>query len=360
MVKEKQIDIELMRILAAFFVIFNHTGRNGFFLFSAYENHDIWYWIYLFISVFCKFSVPLFFMISGALMLDKETESYLNLWGRKILKILALLFIWSIPHYLIFVYNGDAEFDFITFITRFAVTNWNSSLWYLYAYIPFLMSVPLLQRIAKALSNKEYLYLISLAVGFLSLLPVGQYLIWRGHYEFNNYFRLEWVCSNILLYPLIGFFFRHRISDLLDKKKIILLWILNIIAIFVSCYLTNHRASLTGELSEAKSQMFHNTFVLVNCTSIFVTCQYFVRHVHIAPWIQRVIVSLGGCTFGVYLLHMFIHRFFGEIGLIKWIYNIFKVTPMLSIWLYCACVFAVGYLFTLLLKRIPVVRKIIS
>ena len=75
MLARKCLDIELMRILAAFFVIFNHTGTTAFFLFPFYDVHTVSYWGCLFLSVFCKFSVPLFFMISGALLLDREEEA---------------------------------------------------------------------------------------------------------------------------------------------------------------------------------------------------------------------------------------------------------------------------------------------
>lgn len=52
--------IEIMRIIAIFFVIFNHTGNKGFFLFSQHQAGGMQFWIYLLVSVFCKFSVPLF------------------------------------------------------------------------------------------------------------------------------------------------------------------------------------------------------------------------------------------------------------------------------------------------------------
>ena len=59
--KEKNIYLEAMRVIAIFFVIFNHTGSNGYTLFSQEPIGSGKFWIYLFISVFCKFSVPLFF-----------------------------------------------------------------------------------------------------------------------------------------------------------------------------------------------------------------------------------------------------------------------------------------------------------
>ena len=56
--KNKIIYLEILRIIAAFFVIFNHTGNDGFFLFSLKSSNHLPFWIYAFISVFCKFAVP--------------------------------------------------------------------------------------------------------------------------------------------------------------------------------------------------------------------------------------------------------------------------------------------------------------
>lgn len=68
--KRNLLHIELIRIIAAYFVIFNHTNKKGFFLFSVYERGSLQYWVYMIFSVFCKISVPLFFMIVGALLLN--------------------------------------------------------------------------------------------------------------------------------------------------------------------------------------------------------------------------------------------------------------------------------------------------
>lgn len=96
--------IEFMRIMATFFVIFNHAGMNGFFLFSKYETSTLHFWIYLFISVFCKFSVPLFLAISGAVLLKKENESIGYVWTHRIKRIFcAFLFcfvVFSVGHFI--------------------------------------------------------------------------------------------------------------------------------------------------------------------------------------------------------------------------------------------------------------------
>ena len=96
--KEKNIYLEAMRVIAIFFVIFNHTGSNGYTLFSQEPIGSGKFWIYLFISVFCKFSVPLFFAISGALMLEKQYD-HKKLFER-IMRIFIVLFVFSFAYYI--------------------------------------------------------------------------------------------------------------------------------------------------------------------------------------------------------------------------------------------------------------------
>ena len=98
-----------MRIFACFFVIFNHTGDRGVFLFSLYDANTLQFWLYMLVSVFCKFSVPLFFMIFGALMLQREPESLKKLWVRRILRMMLILLIWSFFYYLVEVFWNSTQ-----------------------------------------------------------------------------------------------------------------------------------------------------------------------------------------------------------------------------------------------------------
>ena len=81
--KKKLLYIEFLRAIAVLFVIFNHTGGDGFRLFLKYPAGSIQYWTCLSVSIFCKFAVPVFFMISGALLLGKD-EPLKVLWKKRI------------------------------------------------------------------------------------------------------------------------------------------------------------------------------------------------------------------------------------------------------------------------------------
>ena len=63
--------LDVLRIIAIVFVLFNHTNGYGFFLFSTVENTGA-YIISLILSVVCKCAVPIFFMVSGRLLMERE------------------------------------------------------------------------------------------------------------------------------------------------------------------------------------------------------------------------------------------------------------------------------------------------
>lgn len=358
--KWKQIDIELMRIIACFFVIFNHTETNGYFLFSLYDKHSLQFWIYLFLSVFCKFSVPLFFTISGALMLDREPEPLNRLWRYRILKMVIILVTWSLFYFFVEVYSGSFQLDFREFVIQLYSFSWNYSFWYLYAYISMLMTLPLLQRIVKALTNRDFVYILILVICFSSLLPVTEFILWQGKYNLNWNFRLQWLCTDIFIYPCLGYFLKARLKRFWTRKRIVLLWLTNIGTIIIAGYLTYVKSNITGILDESNSQSFHSVFAMINCATIFVTSEYICSNYNFPDYVKRMICSIGACTFGIYLLHVFYKE---KITAITQLWNIFHhqlgLNYMLTAFLYCGIVFVLGYITTILLKRIPVLNKII-
>ena len=358
----KNLDIELMRIVACFFVIFNHTENRGFFLFSLYAMNSLQFWLYMIVSVFCTFSVPLFFMIFGVLMLEREPETLKKLWGYRITRIMLILMIWSFFYYLVEVFWSHTQtFNIKEFMKQFFITDWNYSYWYLYAYMPMLMTTPLLQRIVKGLKDKDFLYMFLLFAVFNSFLPIVQYLLWKGSYNLNGNFRLGWLCSSIFVYPCFGYFLQSRFRKCRwNKKRLILLWIVNISTILISCYMTYLKARVTGECNENASQAFFVNFVIINWATTFITCKYVMERIKISEWMRKLIVSVGGCTFEIYLMHIL---FLKKLNWIEKLWEIFKnewhMNYMVTAFLVCGIVYLLGYIMSLILKKIPILNNLI-
>ncbi|MDE6212988.1 MAG: acyltransferase, partial [Lachnospiraceae bacterium] len=66
--KTKKVYYEWIRLIACFFVIFNHL--KGYVLFM--NASGIKQAFYMVLSAITKINVPLFFMVSGALLLEKQ------------------------------------------------------------------------------------------------------------------------------------------------------------------------------------------------------------------------------------------------------------------------------------------------
>ena len=167
--------------------------------------------------------------------------------------------------------------------------------------------------------------------------------------------------SNIVIFPLMGYFLSYRVKEFWNKKRILILWGINICTIFMSCYLTYYRASVMGVCNEESSQAFHDTFVLINCITVFVTCQYLNDKSQLLSKISKQIISLGGCTFGIYLTHIYIKD---HTAITRYISKLFQdiipIPRMLYAFIYCIIIFICGYIITLLLKKIPFIKRIVS
>lgn len=361
MKKERNLlHIECMRIIAAFFVIFNHTEGNGFFLFSGYPRGSFIYWLYMSISVFCKISVPLFFMIAGALLLKKEVPTK-KIWREKIMRMVLALCIFSMVSYIgMGVLSPDRELSVTDFFQKLYVKQINYSYWYIYAYIAMLMTLPFLQAIVKNIKEEHYRYLIGLFFCFMSVIPCLEYLLFQGNIVMYEKLRPEWILSQSVFYPLIGYYFENVYDWKKCNSKIIVRWItLALLGIGITCYMIYYMHGVTGECTLEHSQTFHSVFIFVPCIAIYMVMKYYwmTSSHHISNRLKKIISSLGASTFGIYLLHIPIREYCS--GLWDIFREDWKINYMLAALLFCIIVFAIGYVLTLCLKKIPGLKRLL-
>lgn len=346
--------IEILRILACFFVIFNHTGSDGFLLFASYPFTSIKYWLYLFLSIFCKFAVPCFFAISGVLLLKKDETLYFT-YTRRILKITISLLAFSFLYYLIEI-KSFSNINISVFLGKVISSSWNGTFWYLYAYIPFLMLLPLISALAKNLESKYFVYLFVLNFIFHWGVPLLKFFypqIAINDFFFNN---VKWAAVNVIEYPLLGYYIHYRMN--ITKKELAYLIGASGFTILISAALTAYKQSIGGGIDQA----FHNTFVIINTAMIIAVCKYVVENK--TEWFSdtkvKIIKSLGGATFGIYLFHVL---FLLKIGVAQKMLKFLKITlginDMLSCLIVCSSVFLAGYIATVILKRIPILKNLV-
>ena len=76
--KKKMVWLEMLRIFAVLLVIFNHTGDYGFHYWATLDG-GYRYWLFMACAALTVMNIPIFYMISGALLMGKE-ESIQTVW----------------------------------------------------------------------------------------------------------------------------------------------------------------------------------------------------------------------------------------------------------------------------------------
>lgn len=264
----KKIHLDILRIIAIYFIIFNHTYTNGYFLFSI-RRDSLFFPFYLFLSIACKIAVPIFFMISGALLLKKEDSLQLIL-KKRVLRIVIVLTVFSFFQYLYSLNFQFEEFSWSEFFTILYSSEHATAYWYLYAYLGYLLMIPFLRKLATYMSNKEFIWLILLRLIIGALLPIMQYLIWKGDIRSNPDFLLNIVVQDSIFYPLLGYYIEHLVPrKYINKKIMIQLLFASICAISISGLLTYYRCVQSNDWSVAPNQIFHSILIFIPAAAIF-------------------------------------------------------------------------------------------
>lgn len=361
-IENKKVYLEVMRIFATFFVIYNHTGLKGFLHHLTLEMMTLKYWVYLFLSIFCKFSVPLFLMISGALLIKKK-ETNGRIFKVRITKIVIALIGVSFLHYICQLKDGGENFNLLHFFQVLLTGQWSAHLWYLYMFIVYLICLPILRVLANNMERKHFQYVIWVSLA-IKLLSVIEFFLWQGKYGFNGYLKCEWFVSDILLFPLVGHYLENVVEiEKINKKHLLVMWVINIGFIMLMCYATYYKIILTGDISEQEAQTFHNIIPIINASAIYITVKYFCHKIICAEWINRGTISLGKCTFGIYLFHLLIegNQYIATVWMKinNFLHVYFGISHLVEMLLYCTFIMIISYFLILIMKKLPIIDKLI-
>lgn len=357
MKKKKDLYIEALRVLACLAVIFNHSPRSSYFLFAQREPGSWLYFFDLTASISCKFAVPAFLAISGAMMLHREI-SLKTLWTQRIPKTALMLAVFSLISHLIGAAAGKELLGVKDFIFKAYDQDHNYAYWYLYAYLAFLIASPMLSVLLRNLKDHELLYMLCAAMIFRSVLPAFEQLRWAGDHHLNAHFSLDWLAADIVLYPSIGYFLHHRMDVRACRRALPLLWLAAAAGMYISCLLTWREYQ---QLWITHIETYHKLFDGVYAAAMFATVRVLYEHVRPDGRLARMTLALGSCTLGVYLLHVPVMdhtRFFQEI---VWIpMDALHLPQLLCGVIYIVVLFMVCAIVTVVLKRIPGIGRLLK
>lgn len=349
---KRLLHLDILRLLSIYFVIFNHTGNRGFLLFSDIVDSKL-YFPYMLVSILCKTAVPLFFMITGALLLPKQ-ESLSKLFSKRILRMVAVLLLISIPYYFWLHRNQGLRLnDFLTYIYGNSAS---TSLWYLYSYVALLLMMPFLRCMVKTMRKNDFQYLIFGYILILGVLPCFEFLTWKGAVSLHKSFKPALFMTPNIFYALAGYYLEHVVdSQKLQKRKIGPAILLNCVVLSVTCFMTAYQSRVIGECSAEQLEQFFNCFICIPAMTLYYIIKHEAERIHSAR-LEKVLPILGGTVFGIYLIEKLSRALTDPVYVvIEPIVGSFSAS---LIWSFVAL--CLSFVIVLTLKNTPLIKQVVN
>lgn len=355
--KEIKVYIEMIRIIAMILVIYNHLP--GYLMFVNTEG--IKQAVYMYLTMVTRINVPLFFMISGALLLRKE-EDYPVVLRKRVLRLLIVIILFN---GLLLLYQalavGTEGMSFHKIVRQMMAGKvWGSgSYWFMYAYLGMLLTLPFLQRIAAGMKKTDFAVLTVLRFLLESLLPVvNLFLAFHGMKALRpaGKFSIPFITISAFFYPLAGYYLDEHVDIRKMKKKHIFFLIITATAgILISCRCTYREAVFSGEFS----QNYVHLFDYVSAFAAFLLIKYLmeVKYPRLSEGkVRDMICFAGSLTFGIYLVNPFLKLLFFETFKVHTV-SVLRGQLLSFVWILISV--PVCGVITYLLKKLPGFRKLL-
>lgn len=287
--KEKNYNLELIRMLSFVFVIVIHVTNYFCRAYGKIPQGE--YLFSLALDTAARVSVPCFFMISGALLLGRQESLRKHL--RRLARFLIVLAVWSAVYYLWNRFYMGTPYQLSNILTEPA----EAHLWYLYAMIPIYLALPFFQVMCRGMSMKlEKAFLIVTTAAAAS-----NYLLRLAGQEL--YYDIPLVGDRIYAYYLyVGYYlYKYRRHICLGQRAALAICLLSMAASFgitlgVSVEQGDH---YEGALT------YESIFIMTAAVAFFLFMLRLGRsHIRFSERTKKTIDLFCGCSFGIYLIHI--------------------------------------------------------
>lgn len=338
--KEIQPWISRLRIVATLAVVMIHTCAT--FVYSGFSCTTAERLYLDILSSLSGFSVPLFLMITGALLLRPEKEITYGVCLKKYMaRVVACLFLFGAGYGATRMYFSYAKVGFWNYFVDnilYSFISGESSIhfWYLYALIGIYMILPILKAFVRGDedgTNIGWALLLLLAFDFV--MPLIE-----GFTGANIAFYIP--VTYTVFYPLLGYYlYRHlRIGIKIDIAAIVI-----VVAAYVA-------AEAIGSNRDTVIS-YSSPLAAVAAAAIF----DLFRHLNRRSRNTALLWEVDRLCFGVYLIHpFFIYVSYWLIGLTPITFAGLYPLTTIGLWLvFCLCSFAC----TWVMMQIPILRRLL-
>ncbi|MFZ2497869.1 acyltransferase [Methanosarcina sp.] len=344
--KNRDLWIELIRIIAIFAVVAIHVDT---FVFSWNKISWIEWWVSNVYNALIRFAVPILFILSGYLLLDKQEDDRI-FFSKRFNKVVIPLVAWSMI-YMIFVskYNILSIFT-VDFVQKFLADKIFYHLYFLYYIIGLYLITPLLRRILAHANMYDIRYYLGLWFFFT---PVNQLI---GFFGYNIGIPVEAATGNLGLY-IIGYAIKKTQTT---EKIIYLSGVIVATSLIVMIFGTYIMSMDSGKFNTflTSTNITQTTYAIC----LFILLREALNNTALTMLflkIENIISTVAKASMGIYLVHPILlhyirHGLFGVFLL-----SPSFMSPIISVPLVTVLLFVVSLIIVIIMQKIPLIRKIV-
>jgi surface polysaccharide O-acyltransferase-like enzyme len=339
--------VDLIRVAAIYLVVMIHVSGQLTNVWGIIPDGQ--WMIANFYGSLARISVPLFFMISGYLLLPRS-ESLRNFFIKRMSKVLIPFVVWSLI-YLFWFCGNHANACTSNLVSQLLlVQGAYYHLWFLYSLISIYFILPVLRLMFRPeVDRRVFWYLMVLWMVFQPVLTIARQ-VWNFNINISPPLATGFLCFFILGY-LLGDINLTRSAIFLST----VLW-------GVGTFTTLEGAYLLTDRSGAFNGIFYDFVsmnVIIASGAAFILLRAIANAgVFSSTLIQSITRSLAAASFGIYLIHILVIEILNDrIPLLH--VNSFMGSPLWSIPLVTTVVFLLSYLIVRGMQKIPILRAIV-
>jgi surface polysaccharide O-acyltransferase-like enzyme len=321
--------VDLVRVVGAFLVVVAHVSfkGGGSVLISTYYY------------VLSRVAVPLFFMVSGYLLLRKE-EPYGEFFRKRALKVFIPFLVWSVI-YLLWKREGfDQPFSLkivVSYLLKIVRGPRENHLWFFYALIGLYLFTPILRVFVSKATMRDLFYFCGL---WFLVVPVLSFL-----QEFTS------LKIGFELYFIAGYSGYFMLGYLLGKLEFTRPQLYGLAFLFLLFSIGTTLLNVS-----VKSEYFVS-YLSMNVVLMTAFAFILLREVHIGDRLNGFLVPLSRASFGIYLAHVIVMAELEKLPLVSGWFSMGSSVYMIP--LLGLMVFLVSFVLVAIIQKIPILRWIV-
>ena len=330
-----------IRILSSFGVILIHVSAHKWY--KTFPGQYEWE-IFNFYDSIVRWSVPEFFMISGALFLNKSS-SIKKIFKKNVMKIGFSYIFWALVYCI--KEKLIKNINLKDFITKFIVGHYH--LWFLYSINYLYMIVPFLFLVVKNKNISNYFFFLS----FISTIILRNIYLYSKYFIKKDIFIIIEKMHNLLYIKYVSgdifyFIFGYYLNKFNTKNILLelIIYVFGIIGMIfgakISSYICNREKKRIEDFFS-----YYSIHVLIQSMAIFIFFKNYFNDLGFNNKYKKIIKYLGNNTFGIYLIHPLILEEFEKM------FNYYSLSfePNLNVIFLSFIVFLVSLIFISFLKK---------